>query len=222
MSTPIKYPEIYAEIRRCPTEMPASIANRIGFCARTVGHVRARLVKTGEVPNIADKNGIVHSEIYSEIRKNPTEMPVSIAKRLGVSSRLVGHVRARMIANGEVQTISTKSNRIITEDERAIILGLRQRGFSYPAIATKMGRSRGIVERMCVNARASGELRSIISIIEPMPNEAASEPVEKRPLPRLGLNMTESEERAVASLQNTLRHKTKLELLTMVRGRIRK
>jgi len=222
MTTPIKYPEIYAEIRRCPNEMPASIAARLGFEARTVGHVRARLVKNGEVPNIADKNGVAHPEIYAAIRKSPLEMPASIAKRMNISSRLVGHVRARMIANGEVQTISTKSNRIITEEERAIILGLRQRGFSYPAIATKMNRSRGIVERMCVNARASGELRSMISIIEPMPNEAASEPVEKRPLPRLSLNMTEAEERAVMSLQNSLRHKTKLELLTMVRGRLRK
>jgi hypothetical protein len=34
--------------------------------------------------------------------------------------------------------------------------------------------------------------------------------------------MTESEERAVASLQNTLRNKTKLELLTMVRSRMQK
>lgn len=222
MTTPIKYPEIYAEIRKCPTEMPASIAARLGFSAKTVGHVRDRLVKTGEVKNLADKNGIVHSEIYVAIRSNPTDTPVSIASRLGVSSRLVGHVRSRMIANGEVQNISTKNNRPIDEDERAIILGLRQRGFSYPAIATKMARSKGVVERICVNARASGELRSIISIIEPMPNEAAPEPVEKRPMPRLGLNMTEAEERAVMSLQNSLRHKSKLELLTMVRGRIRK
>jgi hypothetical protein len=221
MSTPIKYPEIYAEIRRYPTEMPASIAARLGFSAKTVGHVRDRLVKTGEVQNLSDKNGIVHPEIYSEIRRCPTDTPVSIANRLGVSSRLVGHVRSRMIANGEVQTISTKSNRLITEEERSIILGLRQRGFSYPAIATKMGRSRGIVERMCVNARASGELRSIISIIEQTP-DSTTKPVEKPRLPRLGLNMSEAEERAVMSLQNTLRHKTKLELLTMVRGRIRK
>jgi transposase len=222
MSTPIKYPEIYAEIRRCPTEMPASIADRLGFSAKTVNHVRDRLVKTGEVQNLADKNGIMHPEIYSEIRRCPTDTPVSIANRLGVSSRLVGHVRSRMIANGEVQTISTKSNRIITEEERAIILGLRQRGFSYPAIATKMNRSRGIVERMCVNARASGELRLITSIIKPLPDEAAPEPAQKRPLPRLSLNMTEAEERAVASLQNYLRNKTKLELLAMVRGRLRK
>ena len=221
MSTPIKYPEIYAEIRRCPTEMPASIADRLGFSAKIVGHVRDRLVKTGEVKNLADKNGIVHPEIYSEIRRCPTDTPVSIANRLGVSSRLVGHVRSRMIANGEVQTISTKSNRIITEEERAIILGLRQRGFSYPAIATKMNRSRGIVERMCVHARASGELRSVISIIEPTP-DSTPKPVENRPMPRLGLNMTEAEERAVMSLQNYLRNKTKLELLTMVRGRKQK
>jgi hypothetical protein len=222
MTTPIKYPEIYAEIRKCPTEMPASIAARLGFSAKTVGHVRDRLVKTGEVKNLADKNGIVHSEIYAAIRSNPTDTPVSIANRLGVSSRLVGHVRSRMIANGEVQTISIKSNRIITEEERAIILGLRQRGFSYPAIATKMARSKGVVERICVNARASGELRPVTSIIEPMPTEAASQPVEKRPMPRLRMGMTEAEERAVMSLQNSLRNKTPMELLTMVRGRLRK
>lgn len=29
MTTPLKYPEIYDEIRRCPNEMPASIAKRI-------------------------------------------------------------------------------------------------------------------------------------------------------------------------------------------------
>jgi transposase len=202
--------------------MPASIAARLGFSAKTVGHVRDRLVKTGEVKNLADKNGIMHPEIHAEIRRCPTDTPVSIANRLGVSSRLVGYVRSWMIANGEVQTISTKSNRIITEDERAIILGLRQRGFSYPAIATKMNRSRGTVERMCVNARASGELRLITSIIKPLPDEAAPEPAQKRPLPRLSLNMTEAEERAVASLQNYLRNKTKLELLAMVRGRKRK
>ena len=221
MSTPIKYPEIYAEIRRCPTEMPAVIADRLGFSAKIVGHVRDRLVKSGEVKTLSDKAGIVHPEIYAAIRSNPTETPVSIANRLGMSSRLVGHVRSRMIANGEVQSISTKSNRPINEDERMIIIGLRQRGFSYPAIATKMGRSRGIVERICVNARASGELRSVTSIIEPTP-DSTSQPVEKRPMPKLGLNMTEAEERAVLSLQNYLRNKTKLELLTMVRGRKRK
>ena len=220
MSTPIKYPEIYAEIRRCPTEMPAVIADRLGFSAKIVGHVRDRLVKSGEVKTLSDKAGIVHPEIYAAIRSNPTETPVSIANRLGMSSRLVGHVRSRMIANGEVQSISTKSNRPINEDERMIIIGLRQRGFSYPAIATKMGRSRGIVERICVNARASGELRPVTSIIELTPTESA--PAQKQPMPKLGLNMTEAEERAVLSLQNYLRNKTKLELLTMVRGRKRK
>ena len=221
MSTPIKYPEIYAEIRKCPTEMPASIAARLGFDARTVGHVRARLVKSGEVKTLSDKAGIAHPEIYSEIRRCPTDTPVSIANRLGVSSRLVGHVRSRMIANGEVQNISNKTNRPIDEDERMIIIGLRQRGFSYPAIGTKVGRSRGAVERICINARASGELRPVVSIIEPTPN-ITPKPVEKRPMPKLGLNMTEAEERAVMSLQNYLRNKTKLELLTMVRGRKRK
>ena len=221
MSTPIKYPEIYAEIRRCPTEMPAVIAARLGFDARTVGHVRARLVKSGEVKTLSDKAGIAHPEIYAAIRNNPTDTPVSIAARLGVSSRLVGYVRSRMIANGEVQNISNKTNRPIDEDERMIIIGLRQRGFSYPAIGTKVGRSRGAVERICINARASGELRPVVSIIEPTP-DITPKPVEKRPMPKLGLNMTEAEERAVLSLQNYLRNKTKLELLTMVRGRKRK
>jgi len=221
MTTPIKYPEIYAEIRRCPTDMPAVIADRLGFSARTVGHVRARLVKSGEVQNIADKNGVAHPEIYAAIRNNPTDTPVSIAARLGVSSRLVGHIRSRMIANGEVQAISNKSNRPIDEDERMIIIGLRQRGFSYPNIAAKVGRSRGIIERICVNARASGELRPVTSIIEPTP-DITPKPVQKQPMPKLGLNMTEAEERAVLSLQNYLRNKTKLELLTMVRGRKRK
>jgi len=221
MTTPIKYPEIYAEIRRCPTDMPAVIADRLGFSARTVGHVRARLVKSGEVQNIADKNGVAHPEIYAAIRNNPTDTPVSIANRLGMSSRLVGHIRSRMIANGEVQAISTKSNRPIDEDERMIIIGLRQRGFSYPNIAAKVGRSRGIIERICVTARASGELRPVTSIIEPTP-DITPKLVEKQPMPKLGLNMTETEERAVLSLQNYLRNKTKLELLTMVRGRKRK
>jgi hypothetical protein len=221
MTTPIKYPEIYAEIRRCPTDMPAVIADRLGFSARTVGHVRARLVKSGEVQNIADKNGVAHPEIYAAIRNNPTDTPVSIAARLGVSSRLVGYVRSRMIANGEVQNISNKTNRPIDEDERMIIIGLRQRGFSYPNIGAKVGRSRGAVERICINARASGELRPVTSIIEPTP-DITPKPVEKRPMPKLGLNMTEAEERAVLSLQNYLRNKTKLELLTMVRGRKRK
>jgi len=221
MTTPLKYPEIYAEIRRCPNELPASIATRLGHTTRTVGHVRARMIKAGIVKNIADKSGIVHPEIYAAIRSNPTETPVSIAARLGVSSRLVGHVRSRMIAHGEVQAISEKNNRPITEDERAIIIGLRQRGFSYPAIGAKMGRSKGAVERICINARASGELKPI----DHQPREAeqrAIEMVEKRPLPRLSMNMTETEERAVMSLQNSLRHKTTLELLTMVRGRMRK
>jgi hypothetical protein len=221
MTTPIKYPEIYAELRRNPTESPASVAARLGHTPRTVGHVRARMIKAGIVQNIADKSGIVHPEIYAAIRSNPTETPVSIANRLGVSSRLVGHIRSRMIANGEVQAISTKSNRPIDEDERMIIIGLRQRGFSYPNIAAKVGRSRGIIERICVNARASGELKPI----DHQPREAvqrAIEMVEKPRMPRLSMNMTETEERAVMSLQNTLRHKTTLELLTMVRGRMRR
>ena len=221
MTTPIKYPEIYAEIRRCPTEMPASIAARLGFDARTVGNVRSRLMKNGEVPNIADKNWVAHPEIYAAIRESPLEMPASIAKRLGVSSRLVGHVRARMIANGEVENISTKNNRPITDEEKTVILGLRERGFSYPAIGVKVGRSRGAVERICINAREAGELRPIAY----QPREAvqrAIEMVEKPRLPRLRLNMTEAEERAVMSLQNSLRNKTTLELLTMVRGRMRK
>ena len=222
MSTPIKYPEIYAEIRRCPTEMPSVIADRLGFTTKVVGHVRDRLVRAGEVKTLSDGSGITNPEIYAAIRANPTDTPVSIAARLGVSSRLVGHVRSRMIANGEVQTISTKSNRPIDEDERAIIIGLRQRGFSYPAIGTKVGRSRGAIERICINARESGELRPVILIIEPIITEAAPKPVEKRPMPKLGLNMTEAEERAVLSLQNYLRNKTKLELLTMVRSRKRK
>jgi hypothetical protein len=221
MTTPIKYPEIYAEIRRCPTDMPAIIADRLGFSAKIVGHVRDRLVKSGEVKTLSDKAGIAHPEIYAAIRNNPTDTPVSIANRLGMSSRLVGHVRSRMIANGEVQSISNKTNRPIDEDERMIIIRLRQRGFSYPNIAAKVGRSRGIIERICVNARASGELRPVTSIIEPTP-DITPKPVEKRPMPKLGLNMTETEERAVLSLQNYLRNKTKLELLTMVRGRKRK
>ena len=221
MTTPIKYPEIYAEIRRCPAEMPSSIAARLGFSAKTVGHVRDRLVKSGEVKTLSDKNGIAHPEIYAAIRDNPTDTPVSIAARLGVSSQLVGHVRARMIARGEVQTISNKNLTPITDEEKGIIIGLRQRGFSYPAIATKIGRSRGAIERICNNAKASGELRPVISIIEPTPN-STPKPVERPPMPKLSMNMTEAEERAVMSLQNYLRNKTKLELLTMVRGRKRK
>jgi len=221
MTTPIKYPEIYDEIRRCPNEPPASIAKRLGFEARTVGHVRARMVKAGVVENIFHKNVIAHPEIYNAIRENPNEMPASIAKRLGVAPRLVSHVRGRMIANGVVQNISIRNLTPITDDERTVILALRERGFSYPAIGQKMGRSKGAIERLCNNARDAGELRPIVY----QPREAvqrAIEMVEKRPLPRLGLNMTESEERAVASLQNSLRNKTKLELLTMVRGRMRK
>jgi hypothetical protein len=221
MTTPIKYPEIYAEIRRCPNEMPASIAARLGFEARTVGHVRARLVKNGEVQNIADKNGVAHPEIYAAIRKSPLEMPASIAKRLNVSSRLVGHVRARMIANGEVENISTKNNRPITDEEKTVILGLRQRGFSYPAIGVKVGRSRGAIERICINARDAGELEPIAHQPREMVQRAI-DMVERPRMPKLGLNMTEAEERAVMSLQNTLRHKTTMELLTMVRGRVRK
>ena len=201
--------------------MPSVIADRLGFTAKVVGHVRDRLVRAGEVKTLSDGAGITNPEIYAAIRANPTDTPVSIAARLGVSSRLVGHVRSRMIANGEVQTISTKSNRPIDEDERAIIIGLRQRGFSYPAIGTKVGRSRGAIERICISARESGELRPVISIIEPTP-DSMPKPMEKRPMPKLGLNMTETEERAVLSLQNYLRNNSKLELLTMVRGRKRK
>jgi IS30 family transposase len=126
-----------------------------------------------------------------------------------------------MIANGVVQNISAKNLTPITDDERTVILALRERGFSYPAIGQKMGRSKGAIERLCNNARDAGELKPIVY----QPREAvqrAIEMTERRPLPRLGLNMTESEERAVASLQNTLRNKTKLELLTMVRSRMQK
>ncbi len=221
MTTPIKYPEIYDEIRRCPNEPLASIAKRLGFEARTVGHVRARMVKAGVVKNIFSKGIIAHPEIHAAIRENPTEMPASIAKRLGVAPRLVSHVRGRMIANGVVQNIAVRNLTPITEEERTVILELRERGFSYPAIGQKMGRSKGAIERLCNNARDAGELKPIVY----QPREAvqrAIEMIEKRPLPRLSLNMTEAEKRAVASLQNTLRHKTKLELLAMVRGRVRK
>jgi hypothetical protein len=221
MTTPLKYPEIYDEIRRCPNELPASMAARLGFSAKTVGHVRARMIKAGVVKSISDKSGIAHPEIYEAIRNSPTEMPVVIAANLGVSARLVGHVRARMIVKGEVQNILTRNLKPITDEERTVILGLRKRGFSYPAIGQKMGRSKGAIERLCNNARDAGELKPIVY----QPREAvqcAIEMVEKPRLPRLGLNMTEAEERAVASLQNSLRNKTKLELLTMVRGRMRK
>jgi hypothetical protein len=179
------------------------------------------MIKAGVVKSISDKSGIAHPEIYEAIRNSPTEMPVVIAANLGVSARLVGHVRARMIAKGEVQNILTRNLKPITDEEKTVILGLRERGFSYPSIGLKMGRSKGAIERICLNARASGELRPIIRPARESVQRAI-EMTEMRPLPRLSMNMSEAEERAVMSLQNTLRHKTTLELLTMVRGRVRK
>ena len=182
-------------------------------------------------------------QIRAVILANPTEPPKSIAERCDVPAWKVKDARKGLIAIGAVPRL-TAVRGLLSDVDTAAIIEMRRAGHSIGVIKDHFRRSYSVVFRIIAAATRAGKIDPAQRIVPAKPakpakaraatNDAETQPVKRRqreeretcrgglgdmpaPRVRLSLNMTEAEERAVASLSR-LQRGTRQELLASVRN----
>lgn len=154
-------------------------------------------------------------ELRAVILANPTEPPAAIAARIGMSVSAVGYARSYLIRIGQVAPLKP-ANRPITAAERETIIAMRRELRSFEEIRAHTGRGMGTLTDIVCAAIKAGELPPVkrveARITAPEPTRRPAREV------RLGLNMTDCERSAVASLRQSGHRGTDLELLSIYRG----
>jgi hypothetical protein len=180
-----------------------------------------------------------YDELRAIILANPTEPPTSIAERIDVPAWRVKDARTGLIAIGAVPRLA-KVNGPITDADCAAIIEMRRAGHSITAIKDHFRRSYSVVFRIIAAATRAGQIDPAKRIVPIKPAQAAIKAGELQPVKRmrreerktcrgglgdapapkvrLGLNATDCERSAIASLRQSGHRGTELELLNVYRG----
>jgi transposase-like protein len=101
---------------------------------------------------------MTRAELRAIILAHPTEAPSSIAERIGLTSRQVGHARSYLIEIGKLAPLADPICARIPETVRTPIVAMRLNGATYARIARHFGCGSTSVRRICDAAMDAGEL----------------------------------------------------------------
>ena len=229
----MNHDQIRSIILANPTEPPKSIAERIDVPAWRVKDVRKGLIAIGAVPRLTAVRGPitdVDSAAMIEMRRAGHSIGAirehfrcgySVAFRVIEAATRAGHLDPckRITPPQPLKPVKpAKVRAAISDDERAAIIDMRRDGRTHLQIVALSGRGKGTISEIISGAIAAGELQPV-KRRRREERETCRGGLGDMPAPRvrLSLNMTEAEERAVASLSR-LQRGTRQELLASVRN----
>jgi hypothetical protein len=228
------YDKLRAIILANPTDPPTRIAERIDVPAWRVKDARKGLIALGAVPRLTKVRGPitdVDSAAMIEMRRAGHSIGAirehfrcgySVAFRVIEAATRAGELDPckRITPPKPVKPVKpAKVRAAISDDERAAIIDMRRDGRTHLQIVALSGRGKGTISEIISGAIAAGELQPV-KRRRREERETCRGGLGDMPAPkvRLGLNATDCERSAIASLRQSGHRGTDLELLSIYRG----